>query len=293
MKVAVDCLECLFHRALVLTRDMLKLSPEATVEACKKVLRLLLKEFNLNQVPAWLGTKREKILQRVLKDPDPYKKFKEETTMLVMRLWKEVRDRFLEGDGFDTFRRLLLAAAAANSIDPFILGYDLNLDNFLEQVASAEKNLRMDQSRDLWKDLSTANNVLYILDNAGEAVIDLDVVRFIKEKLGKKVIVAAREKPVLNDITVEEAKKLGFGEIADKVVPVGWFIGVFFNEFVNTEFLKTFDAADLVIAKGMAAYESMTEYTFEKPVYIILKAKCNPVASHIGVPRGSYVIKRI
>ena len=293
MKVTIDCLECLFHRAVVLTRDLLKLPQDVSIEACKKVMRMLLKDFNLKQVPAWLGTKREKILQRVLKNPDPYKGFKDESTKLMSKLWNRIRDEIINGDDYETFRRLLLAAAVANLIDPFILGYDINMNNFLKMIEDAERNLRIDDSKDLWMNLERSEQVLYVLDNAGEAIVDLDVVRFLKERLGKKVFVAAREKPVLNDITVEEAKRLGFEKVAEKVVPVGWFIGIFFNEFVNTEFLRIFDRVDLVIAKGMAAYESLTEYEFDKPVYIILMAKCRSVANHLGVPRGSYVIKKL
>ena len=54
-----------------------------------------------------------------------------------------------------------------------------------------------------------------------------------------------------------------------------------------------FERADIIILKGMGAFESITEYNIEKPVFILLKAKCVTVARSLGVPQGRLVIKRI
>ena len=75
---------------------------------------------------------------------------------------------------------------------------------------------------------------------------------------------------------------------------MGWFVGTFLDvEGVNKEFLNMFNKADIIIAKGMGNYESLTEYKFNKPVYILMKAKCLPVARHAGVHQGALVIKKL
>ncbi|MCR8488911.1 MAG: ARMT1-like domain-containing protein, partial [Crenarchaeota archaeon] len=148
----------------------------------------------------------------------------------------------------------------------------------------------IDDSKELYNSVSKANRILYILDNAGEAVIDLYAVRYLS-KFSNKIYVGARASPVLNDITVEEAKLLGFEEVAE-LVPVGDLVGVVL-EYSTEKFKETLSDSDLVIAKGMGAYETLTEYKLEKPVYVLLKAKCESIAKSLGVRQGSLVIKRL
>ncbi len=55
------------------------------------------------------------------------------------------------------------------------------------------------------QELETAKEILYIGDNAGEAVFD----KILIEELNKKVTFAVREIPVINDVTLKEAKQIG------------------------------------------------------------------------------------
>ena len=47
--------------------------------------------------------------------------------------------------------------------------------------------------------------------------------------------------------------------------------------------------ADIIISKGQANYETLTETRY--PVFYTLKAKCPPVANHLGVRVGDLVCK--
>ena len=48
-------------------------------------------------------------------------------------------------------------------------------------------------------------------------------------------------------------------------------------------------AADLVLAKGMGYWETLSELPAEGKVFHLLKAKCRPVAASLGVSLDSYV----
>jgi uncharacterized protein with ATP-grasp and redox domains len=49
------------------------------------------------------------------------------------------------------------------------------------------------------------------------------------------------------------------------------------------------DDCTLIIAKGMANYESLSEYSGLPPVAFLMAVKCEPIAEDVGVPRGSKV----
>ncbi len=294
MKVKINCLLCILERGVRAVNLLTEASDEEVLKVAKELLKLLAKEFDFNQVPSWLGTLRERIIQNTLSNPDIYKKIKDESNKVALELVREIlKDFDFQVLNYENFRKILSLAAAANAMEWFIRGHQFSLQDLHTELLNAHDRLMIDDTRLLWRDFQKAVSIMYILDNAGEAVFDLHVVKFLK-KFGKTIFVAAKEKPVLNDITVEEAIELGFKDVADDVVPVGWFVGVFLDKKeTNPRFLELFNSVDLVIAKGMGAYESLSEYSFRKPVYVILKAKCDPVANSLGVPRGSYVVKRL
>jgi len=64
---------------------------------------------------------------------------------------------------------------------------------------------------------------------------------------------------------------------------------VFLSE-IQRELLELLERADLVIAKGMAHYEYLSEISGElgAPILYMLKAKCEIVASSLSVQKGSY-----
>jgi len=57
----------------------------------------------------------------------------------------------------------------------------------------------------------------------------------------------------------------------------------------SAEFKRQFEAADLILAKGMGYYETLSELPGDGRVLHCLKAKCKPVADSLGVPLNSYV----
>lgn len=57
----------------------------------------------------------------------------------------------------------------------------------------------------------------------------------------------------------------------------------------SDEFEAAFEAADLVIAKGMGYWETLSELPAEGRVFYLLKAKCQTVADSLNVALNSYV----
>jgi hypothetical protein len=127
------------------------------------------------------------------------------------------------------------------------------------------------------------------MDNAGEIVLDMILIKEIK-KLGPKVIAVVRGGPVLNDATMIDAEDIGLSECADEVRDTGApAIGVNL-ERNSEEFIELFHSAELIVAKGMGNFESMTELEPSCPIVHIMRTKCNPVAEYVGVPRNKNVV---
>ena len=149
------------------------------------------------------------------------------------------------------------------------------------------------------------DEILYLTDNAGEIFFDAFVIRELIE-MGKEVVVSPKSAPVINDATTEDLKEaianvspnFGFGDRV-KVTPSGSCIGVSLEE-AEEEFLSVFsDAKYLVIAKGMGNYEAISEFEatpelgLKGRLIYILRAKCEPIASSIGVRRRELVAKLV
>ena len=57
----------------------------------------------------------------------------------------------------------------------------------------------------------------------------------------------------------------------------------------SKEFLKIYNKADFVIAKGMGYAETLTELDLKVPHGLLFRTKCNPVANYFGVERNKNV----
>jgi len=66
-------------------------------------------------------------------------------------------------------------------------------------------------------------------------------------------------------------------------------IGVAFDE-APQELLEAFDKASLIISKGMANYETLSERKMG-PIVYLLQTKCESVAQDMGLEKGHSVAK--
>jgi damage-control phosphatase, subfamily I len=126
-------------------------------------------------------------------------------------------------------------------------------------------------------------------DNCGEIVLDRLLIKFLKER-GSRITLAVKEAPILNDATLQDARDLGFNVIADKLTTTGGGaeIGIC-REMIPDDLRQAISECTVIIAKGMANFESLSEMDNLPPVAYLLAAKCKPVADELGVPVGSKV----
>lgn len=276
----------------------LGISDDKLFSILKELLSYFHENFDENSVSALIGTSRELIIQEELGIEDPYEEIKNQSHKIGKKVAKQVEEHFdMTKSLFSQFRTLFIYAVQANSMEWFIRGHKPRIEDFLQLLKEGRSQIGIDETRELWKQVKKATKILYLLDNSGESEIDLLVIKFLN-CMDKDVFIGAKSAPILNDITIEEVKSLGFGEFG-KLVPTGQFVGTLIDERAPPPLRHTLKEVDLVIAKGMGSYETLSEYRrgieplVEIPCFIGLKAKCQPVADHIGVQRGELAIKRL
>ncbi|RPJ53453.1 MAG: DUF89 family protein, partial [Methanobacteriota archaeon] len=107
--------------------------------------------------------------------------------------------------------------------------------------------------------------------------------------LGAEVTLAVKGAPILNDATLQDALEFGLDRIATRLTTTGsGRIGIDL-ESAPPDLRDSIGRATLIIAKGMANYESLTEYGGLPPIAYCMAVKCETIAENVGVPLGSMV----
>ena len=283
MKTHPRCAPCLLSRvqfeAELSTKD-LELQKKAILAGIE-----VLRRYMVDGAPAThLSTKIHREAYRVLGDIDPYFEKKKEGNVAALKLLPFARDFVKEKD---SFRRAILASIIGNSFDFGVLGFDADKATAKDMMHKQfEHGLDVDDSD---KIKNMIDNVVYLADNCGEIVFDTLLFEEIK-KLGGKITLVVRGAPILNDVTMTELKELGIDKKVDLVLTTGSnAIGVCLKE-APPELVEALIGASLIISKGMANYETMTEYDF-KPIAYLLKTKCETVAEALGLYKNMNVAR--
>jgi hypothetical protein len=110
----------------------------------------------------------------------------------------------------------------------------------------------------------------------------------IRKLTKAKIYFFVKARPIVNDALVEDAKVAGIDRIENleiKTIKNGFSI----HDLDDDSFSRQLKLADLVISKGQANYESLSE--FKANIYFLLIAKCSVIARDLKVNKGSMIIK--
>jgi len=292
MKIHSECLACLFDRAKF-ECDIAFNSEEEKLLAFKEIAEFASNHLNTGIIPALIGTQRGRIIAKLSKKEDFYKKLKEESNKTAEKLLP-VAEKYYSRSR-NKIHALLKIAAAANSMEFGVRGHEFRLNEFKQEFERILNEKIGGNAKQAEKILDIHDKILYLLDNAGEVLFDLFTAEKLTE-LGKKVIISPKSAPVINDITLKDIKELKiFNNSNFKIVPSGAFVGMSFEEAPKKFLELLFNKKYLIFAKGMGNYETLSERKnmFKGRLIYVLRAKCLPVASSIGVERGRLIVKAV
>ncbi len=190
----------------------------------------------------------------------------------------------------ERFKKACLCAIVGNIMEFDVPGHKFKLKDLATCIRQASKDLVIDDIDKAYELAKKAQNVLYLADNAGEIVFDTLLVEQLKN-MGLKVTYVVKGGPVINDATMEDAEVSKMDLLADEVITTGADAVGLQKKEVSAEFLKVYEEAELVFAKGMGYAETLTEYKLIKPHLLMFRTKCVPVANYFCVPRDKNVAK--
>jgi len=283
LKVRSYCATCLLRRAELETNRSTT-EEKTRFKVMQSVLELLAKEFDTDSVPAYIGAKRDRLIKQLTGCEDPYKEDKVESNNAALKLLPFARRLVNEAsEGFSRFKTACIVSIAGNMIEMDIKDHDFDLESLNHEFFN--RQLAIDDTDLFYRLAKRAQTVLYLADNAGEIVFDTILVEELKN-LGAKVTVVVKGGPALNDALMEDAIEVGMVDIADRVIDTGTdTVGLILNE-ISDSLRREFSKHDIIVAKGMANYETLTEFHHKTPIVHLLIAKCQTIAESLNINRG-------
>lgn len=290
LKVEAECGSCLLARAKAEIYMSTK-NPALRFRAIKEVLKLLSREFKPTSVPADLGTKRDRLIKLLTGNNDPYKEIKEKSNLKALKLLPFARKYVNQGNNQqERFKKAALCAIVGNLMEFDIPGYDFSFKDLTKKIRKASKDLVIDDIDTTYELTKRVQSIFYLADNAGEIVLDTVLVEQLKN-MGLKVTYVVKANPVINDATINDVKISGIDKFADKIITTGTDAVGLLSKEVSEKFLKEYEKAELVFAKGMGYAETLTEYKLTKPHFLMFRTKCQPVANYFCSPRNKNIAK--
>lgn len=211
---------------------------------------------------------------------DPFAALKEESTRKALEVCRSVRPRL------KTFRDFVTAAVIGNTFDFGVLSHAVEPDFARYFECEFTEGLFIDDTDRI---LPLTERVVYFTDNCGEIVFDRLLVEYLSRQ-GSQVTVAVRDEPILNDATRADANAVDMERFASLVTTTGCGceLGVRLD-CMPGDLARAMDTCSIIISKGMANYESLSEFSGLPPVAYLMAVKCDPIADEVGVPRGKKV----
>lgn len=277
MNTYLDCIPCFLKQALFAARAGTK--DEKKIKDVLDRVAQLIPDIPLDSPPPETARFIYRAVREVTGMADPFEAYKNRSIEKALSLYAELKST-VDGSE-DPLRTAVKMAIAGNVID---LGADPDFDLEGEMRNLFREDLPEDHYESFKRSLEKARSILYLGDNAGETVFD----RILIETMGKETVYAVRDIPIINDATIEDARKSGIGKVA-RIVSSGCDAPGTILKRCSQEFLSLFAAADLIISKGQGNFESLS--IEDAPIFFLLKVKCPVIARHLGTGIGDLILK--
>lgn len=299
MRTPMDCVICFARQSLDVARFCS--SNEAVHEKILRQAMHMVGDLDFDQPPPVTAQKIHQMIREWIDDPDPYAESKRHFNEVMLNRLPKYRELVRRSSSpWETAVRLSIVG---NTID-FGHRNDLSAESVDHAVelaltepifgksptieTTAVADGRADEcpySAQLKEDVAKAENILFLADNAGEIVCDR---LWLEQFPLEKTTVAVAGKPILNDAMIDDARVVGLTDMVRVIDNGSDAPGTLLSD-CSDAFLQAYEAADLVISKGLANFECLMEE--RKHVYFLFKAKCKVIADLVDVPVGSLVIR--
>jgi uncharacterized protein with ATP-grasp and redox domains len=250
-------------------------------------LKALAQEFDYGRKSVDIATEVHRASYAVL-GRDPYHDLKVRADE-VAGGFMDLAQGFVN-DSDDKLRASLMVAVIGNIMDFGSTGGIDDPETFRSMFQDLmDQGLGRDDSDRIEAVLDRPGTIVYMFDNCGESQLDKILIRYLRSR-GKRIVGIVRGEPILNDVTEEDAIRSGLDRELDLLLTTGTFyVGIDWRD-VPEGVMREIEGSDMIIAKGMGNYESLSDEDLPVPVVHVLRTKCGPVADSMGLPLNQNVV---
>lgn len=278
--LAPECFPCFLRQALLAlgaagAKD--ELSIQVLKDAAAHVHRA-----DPAETPSSASTPIHRRIRQML-GADPFKALKAEYNNYALALLPALRQKVQSSD--DPLITAARLAIAGNVID-FGIYDQIDVEGTIRRAL--EEPMAVYDADAFREAVERADHVLYLLDNAGEAVLDMLLIEQLNS-MGRRVTAVVRGAPIINDVTMEDARAIGLDALC-RVMDNG-------SDAVGTELAlappelrEMFDApGTLIISKGQGNFETLAGHG-RQGIFFLFQAKCVVVARLLGLKVGDMLL---
>lgn len=283
MNIDEACVGCIINQSAKVSNAIG--ADEALTKKLTATVEELSSDFSFKQNPPEIASYVYAKMAELANKADLYDEVKAQSTKKALSFVPLLKNKLLESDN-----KLLTAtkiAVAGNVID-LAAAVEFDLAEELSKVF--ERGFAYNDFSLFESKLLKAKNIVILGDNVGEHIFDYMFIEVLQELYPNvNYTYMVRGKPIINDVTMKEAKEYGFDKLCNLVDSGVNTPGFAYNR-ATQEAQELFDKADLVISKGMGNYECLTPIQREN-ICFLLKVKCQVVANSLNKEIGDIICK--
>lgn len=282
MKRHDECLPCLINQVIKVAH----MSEVQNKEELYHKIFAYLSELDFSKTNPEIIGATFKMLKEHIGNDDPYKDIRHYYNHMFLENRNMFKKRIEQSDNI--LKTVIKYAIVGNIID-FNPMHNHDIDDIMNCFSHIDEfTLTIDHVSALINDLKSAKTLLYLGDNCGEICLDYLFIEKIKEiNPDLHIYFGVRGEAVVNDSIEQDAYDVGINDYADIISNGDDSLGTILSR-VSPEFSRIYYQADVVIAKGQANYESLSE-EIDKNIYFLLMVKCAVIARDIGVDQKAMI----
>lgn len=256
-----------------------------------KAIPILAERMANGITPSRIATEIYRVIYKMSNNPDPYKEAKKRSNKIALKLVNSVANELRKLPERERLYKSILMSIAGNIIDFTLGNYQVALDVLPQAHRQVlRQGLNRKDFEAFRKLISKSKRMVFVGDNAGEIALDTLLLEYLSSKAAK-ITYVVKDSPISNDATLEDAHQVGIHRYVEKVITTGSnAFGINFDE-ASSELLSELRKADVIISKGQSNFESFCDKKLGKPVVVMMRTKCEPVARMLKMPVEKNVLK--
>jgi uncharacterized protein with ATP-grasp and redox domains len=275
-----ECFPCFLLQADLAARAH-GATDEERVSVAVRSCRLLTDLPSSENVPAQTATRLHAEVRATLGTDDPFLPVKERHLSRFAETAKWAQG--VAAAARDPWAAAVWLSVAGNIMDSGIIEQEA-MERQLGPGAPQAEEFRL--PGEFRRRLLEARTVGVLLDNAGEAAFDVPLLSLLASD-GRRVWLGVKGGPVIDDLTMADAQRLGLSAYGELVSNGNCGVGTDLSQCAET-FLDRLEGSDLILSKGQANFETLVgRYP---RAYFLLRCKCPVVSRAVGKPEGDLLV---